>query len=97
MSEEQIKWPRATPKPLPHSEEPTYTGVDWVPPELRAPSAMHVVYHYDEVKPVVSVQIETGVSASGKRTWSTNVHARTVAEAMAMIDEAEMESARRFG
>ena len=49
----------------------------------------HVVYHYDTVVTPPTVQIETGVSASGKRTWDINVHAGSVEEALALIDQAE--------
>ena len=46
---------------------------------------------------MATIQIKTGETATGRRTLELNVHAGSVAEALALIDEAERGMRERNG
>lgn len=56
-------------------------------------NASHVVHRNEPDPP--SVQVKLGLSAAGKLMYEINVHAPSVAEALAMLDETSLELKNR--
>ncbi len=63
----------------------------------EAQRTSYVLHRHEEAPAVTTVQITTGVTATQKRVYDINVHAGSVAEALALIDEAERGMRERYG